>query len=145
MLLFPACDYSSFRLYDLKGELLWWGHPTQEKCDIGCDHCCLATDTDYRGKPITWTQVHQLGLCFAGDDGAGVDSCNLVRVAGSQAQGLLATLWWHSGGHVGTLVALVGNWYKLVHLHVASGVQSGNWLFCGRPNNDAKTCKNPSL
>lgn len=33
---------------------------------------------------VRQTQVQQLGLRFAGDDGASVDSCSLVRVAGSQ-------------------------------------------------------------
>lgn len=41
---------------------------------------------------VSQTQVQQLELSFVGDDGADVDSCNLVQVAGSQAGGLLATL-----------------------------------------------------
>lgn len=60
MLLFPGWDYFSFGLCNLKRELPWWGHPTQGQCAIGCDHCSLATDADYRSKPDTSSAVRAL-------------------------------------------------------------------------------------
>lgn len=38
-------------------------------------------------RGVSQTQVQQLGLRFAGDDGANVDSCSVVQVAVSQAGG----------------------------------------------------------
>lgn len=88
--------------------------------------------------------VHQLGLRFAGGDGAKVDSCSLVWVAGSRLEGS----WPPCGDTDVALLAHQWHWSETDTSRftcvLLSGVQGGNWLFCGRPINKAKTCKNSS-